>query len=1015
MKRFLWLLLSLALTATTFPALAGNTYYADAVSGNNGNNSQNNPAQPAQTVAGAMADGFGTQDGDTIYLSGTFREQLRLITGTNAVNNITIKQWPGRIQAVIRGDTPTTLTAWTYAGTAGVFDLTISAGTCAWWDNGGTHRTLIEGICDVVVDWDRSVDARGRHYGHLQRSSTSTAANMPSNSFYFTPATPAVSGGGGGTLRIKLSEGFTSDTALDNSGLTIAYVLGNRNGIEIGTPTYTTYPTWGSYTGANVSNLNIDGLHIYLWTDNGQRQNKPVANGAGEDSSAFGAGNQTGTVSIGYGIRPADCNRSTIQNCTFIDGGGYHNVMFVGDHCVNNTLKNLVIWGSSPNTASGNSSAGAFYTGPGLGVNNNIVGCRAYNVTVYKYTLLGRDARPIPFPYIGTDAGTAAAGGYYSTTDGFICHTNARGTQTGSGSAGAAGDTVTVGDTIDKTSHGMFDGEIVRIVDTTASGITAGTNYYVVSRTANTFKVSDTSGGTPRDLGAGACHWYSVSNSVLDVQFENCAVYESGDDYQWRTTSAAWTNASLTLTEAGSFRGAQVGQRVLLLGGTGVTTTQRSGAIISNTTANPCAVTTNFDHGLATGDQIWIYGYSGSVTIAGLRTVTVTGATTFTVPVDTSAGSTGTGFWIAAPNIATVATAAADGGSITLSCDINGSGGDIANGVVVMVEKNNSGCIGAAAVAGGRTAFAADRTNWRTYPVRYVRCRFENLANLITSNDGDVAYVGCRFDFSRAGLYGQSLSVNGGIFGSNSGNNGMGLFGCEVLMDLGNMTTARTKAFWNSNANTTGTSTPAPNYWYSIGTSYYNYAPRLSLNVQDFGNWTNSATHHALANRVYWRQSSFVHAYCSSTTGSGLGARGLFQNSMNWSGGGINPRTPMNLIGTYYANIRTDGWMAYGGGTNYGNNAGWFNVSTGPDISGVDSGQDPLPATIGTGGAIRNPYLDISGGTLQLGGQAYGRTSAIGPNTGFGFNRKKYSGHYGAWQYGPDWWKYLIPARNRNN
>lgn len=69
---------------------------------------------------------------------------------------------------------------------------------------------------------------------------------------------------------------------------------------------------------------------------------------------------------------------------------------------------------------------------------------------------------------------------------------------------------------------------------------------------------------------------------------------------------------------------------------------QRVIPITSNSVANPTVVTTPVDHGLTTGDIILISGVAtSSPTINGQRTVTVTGARTFTVPVNVTVGGTG--------------------------------------------------------------------------------------------------------------------------------------------------------------------------------------------------------------------------------------------------------------------------------------------------------------------------------------------------------------------------------------
>lgn len=71
---------------------------------------------------------------------------------------------------------------------------------------------------------------------------------------------------------------------------------------------------------------------------------------------------------------------------------------------------------------------------------------------------------------------------------------------------------------------------------------------------------------------------------------------------------------------------------------------QRVIPITSNSQANPTVVTTPVPHLLTTGDTVLIAGVSGSSpTINGERTVTVISSTTFSVPVDTSGGSGGTG------------------------------------------------------------------------------------------------------------------------------------------------------------------------------------------------------------------------------------------------------------------------------------------------------------------------------------------------------------------------------------
>jgi hypothetical protein len=71
-----------------------------------------------------------------------------------------------------------------------------------------------------------------------------------------------------------------------------------------------------------------------------------------------------------------------------------------------------------------------------------------------------------------------------------------------------------------------------------------------------------------------------------------------------------------------------------------------AGEIFEVGPANPAPVTTSYPHGLVTGDSVVIAGTACSPTIDGTRTVTVTSATTFTVPVNVTLGA------VHAPNVA---------------------------------------------------------------------------------------------------------------------------------------------------------------------------------------------------------------------------------------------------------------------------------------------------------------------------------------------------------------------------
>lgn len=168
------------------------------------------------------------------------------------------------------------------------------------------------------------------------------------------------------------------------------------------------------------------------------------------------------------------------------------------------------------------------------------------------------------------------------------------------------GDVSVTNDTITITSHGLTNGDPVQFTTTGTlpTGLSTGTTYYVVSATANTFKVSTTSGGSAVDITAasgGGTHTLSAgdiiitgsttgftNNNILVQVFEK----DSGASEYYRifpdvtinnstgdvTISVTNSGASiiqvsprLSLTGATSFESVQVGTGAPL--GTDVTTT----------------------------------------------------------------------------------------------------------------------------------------------------------------------------------------------------------------------------------------------------------------------------------------------------------------------------------------------------------------------------------------------------------------------------------------------------------
>ena len=81
-----------------------------------------------------------------------------------------------------------------------------------------------------------------------------------------------------------------------------------------------------------------------------------------------------------------------------------------------------------------------------------------------------------------------------------------------------------ISDAFQSVAHGLADGQMVSVTGTTIpTGLTASVIYYVVSRAADTFKVSATSGGSALTISGGAavvinplCDKNQLLNSLND-------------------------------------------------------------------------------------------------------------------------------------------------------------------------------------------------------------------------------------------------------------------------------------------------------------------------------------------------------------------------------------------------------------------------------------------------------------------------------------------------------------------
>jgi hypothetical protein len=104
-----------------------------------------------------------------------------------------------------------------------------------------------------------------------------------------------------------------------------------------------------------------------------------------------------------------------------------------------------------------------------------------------------------------------------------------------------------------------------------------------------------------------------------------------------RFAATAFPAASAAATGTASFYRALKSDGTTVVADGGVSSGRTAVSVTAATNANPASLTSTA-HGLATGDRVTISGATGSWTpLNGTWAVTVTGANTFTVPVDSTA------------------------------------------------------------------------------------------------------------------------------------------------------------------------------------------------------------------------------------------------------------------------------------------------------------------------------------------------------------------------------------------
>jgi hypothetical protein len=102
------------------------------------------------------------------------------------------------------------------------------------------------------------------------------------------------------------------------------------------------------------------------------------------------------------------------------------------------------------------------------------------------------------------------------------------------------------------------------------------------------------------------------------------------------TANAITSDASADATGTATFYRALKSDGTTVVADGGVSSGRTAVSVTAATNANPAALTSTA-HGLSTGDRVTLAGATGSwAPVNGTWTVTVTGANTFTIPVDST-------------------------------------------------------------------------------------------------------------------------------------------------------------------------------------------------------------------------------------------------------------------------------------------------------------------------------------------------------------------------------------------
>ena len=207
-------------------------------------------------------------------------------------------------------------------------------------------------------------------------------------------------------------------------------------------------------------------------------------------------------------------------------------------------------------------------------------------------------------------------------------------------------------------AHGLAVGSQITIKGSTSTPSYNGTFTVATVPSTTTFTLTGAASAVGGVSGAAFYNITAVPDNVCVIAANDLQTVNTATNTGWAQfklpssitlTAAATYTFQIAGTSAGNatpYRTATAGDWSRLLRTTTVQAlnqTTKTGTITSNTLANPTVVTTSAAHGLVTGDYVTFTGSNSTPALTGPYVVTVTGANTFTVPVNvTTAGTAGT-------------------------------------------------------------------------------------------------------------------------------------------------------------------------------------------------------------------------------------------------------------------------------------------------------------------------------------------------------------------------------------